>query len=131
MNPRLSPAQERGLIVLVAIGLVASGLALFLPTIRSRPLTILEPIEPIDITGIRILLPTFLDAEEKDDMVNLNTASAEELTSLPGIGEVLAARIVAYREEHGPFQTLDDLMQVSGIGSKVVEEIRDRATLKD
>ena len=131
MNPRLSPAQERGLIVLVAIGLVASGLALFLPTIRSRPLTILEPIEPIDITGIRVLLPTFLDAEEKDDMVNLNTASAEELTSLPGIGEVLAARIVAYREEHGPFQTLDDLMQVSGIGSKVVEEIRDRATLSD
>jgi len=131
MNPRLSPAQERGLIMLVAIGLVASGLALFLPTIRSRPLTILEPIEPIDITGIRILLPTFLDAEEKDDMVNLNTASAEELTSLPGIGEVLAARIVAYREEHGPFQTLDDLMQVSGIGSKVVEEIRDLVTLSD
>ncbi len=131
MNPRLSPAQERGLIVLVAIGLVASGLALFLPTIRSRPLTILEPIEPIDITGIRILLPTFLDAEEKDDMVNLNTASAEELTSLPGIGEVLAARIVAYREEHGPFQTLDDLMQVSGIGSKVVEEIRDLVTVGD
>jgi len=127
MNPRLSPAQERGLIVLVAIGLVASGLALFLPTIRSRPLTILEP---IDITGVRILLPTFLDAEE-EDKINLNTASAQELTSLPGIGEVLAARIVAYREEHGPFQTLDDIMQVSGIGSKVVEEIRDLATLSD
>lgn len=127
MNPRLSPAQERGLIVLVAIGLVASGLALFLPTIRSRPLTILGP---IDITGVRILLPTFLDAEE-EDKINLNTASAEELTSLPGIGEVLAARIVAYREEHGPFQTLDDIMQVSGIGSKVVEEIRDLATLSD
>lgn len=127
MNPRLSPAQERGLIVLVAIGLVASGLALFLPTIRSRPLTILEP---IDITGVRILLPTFLDAEE-EDKINLNTASAEELTSLPGIGEVLAARIVAYREEHGPFQTLDDIMQVSGIGNKVVEEIRDLATLSD
>ena len=127
MNPRLSPAQERGLIMLVAIGLVASGLALFLPTIRSRPLTILGP---IDITGVRILLPTFLDAEE-EDKINLNTASAEELTSLPGIGEVLAARIVAYREEHGPFQTLDDIMQVSGIGNKVVEEIRDLATLSD
>ena len=127
MNPRLSPAQERGLIMLVAIGLVASGLALFLPTIRSRPLTILGP---IDITGVRILLPTFLDAEE-EDKINLNTASAEELTSLPGIGEVLAARIVAYREEHGPFQTLDDIMQVSGIGSKVVEEIRDLVTVGD
>jgi len=113
--------------MLVAIGLVASGLALFLPTIRSRSLTILGP---IDITGVRILLPTFLDAE-KEDKINLNTASAKELTSLPGIGEVLAARIVAYREEHGPFQTLDDIMQVSGIGSKVVEEIRDLVTLSD
>lgn len=127
MNPRLSPAQERGLIVLVAIGLVASGLALLLPTIRSRPLTILEP---IDITGVRVLLPTFIDAEE-EDKINLNTASAQELTSLPGIGEVLAARIIAYREKHGPFQTLDDLTRVSGIGSKVVEEIRDLVTLSD
>ena len=126
MNPRLSPAQERGLIILVAIGLVASGLALFLPTIRPRPVSLLEP---IDITGVRLLLPTFLTAENTKN--NLNTASAEELTALPGIGEVLAARIVAYRQEHGPFQTVDDLKEVSGIGDKLVEELRDLVTLGD
>lgn len=125
MNLRFSPAQERGLIVLVAVGLVAAGLALFLPTLKTSPLTLPEPIE---VTGVRVLVPTFLDTEEK---VNLNSASAEELVTLPGIGEVLAARIVAYREEYGPFRSLDDLKGVSGIGDKVVEEISDLVTLGD
>ena len=125
MNVRLSPTQQRGLIILVAVGLVASGLVLLLPRTKT-PATRLH--DPIEITGARILLPSFLDAEEK---VNLNTASAEELASLPGIGSVLAARIVAYREEHGPFQSLDALKQVSGIGDKLVEKIRDLVELED
>lgn len=125
MSVRLSPAQQRGLIILVAVGLVASGLALFLPRIRTPSLSLPDPIE---ITGTRILLPTFLDAEGK---INLNTASAEELFALPGIGDVLAARIVAYRQEHGPFQTIGALNQVSGIGDKLVEKIRDLVVLED
>lgn len=125
MNVRLSPTQQRGLIILVAVGLVASGLVLLLPRTKT-PATRLH--DPIEITGARILLPSFLDAEEK---VYLNTASAEELASLPGIGSVLAARIVAYREEHGPFQSLDALKQVSGIGDKLVEKIRDLVELED
>jgi len=125
MNVRLSPAQQRGLIILVAVGLVASGLVLLLPRTKT-PATGLH--DPIEITGVRILLPTFSDAEKK---VNVNTASAEELIQLPGIGEVLAARIVAYREEHGPFQSLDALKQVSGIGDKLVEKIRNLVGLED
>jgi competence protein ComEA len=53
----------------------------------------------------------------------------DELVTLPGIGEVLAARIIAYREEHGPFQTLDQLKGVKGIGDKVVEAIAELITL--
>jgi competence protein ComEA len=49
--------------------------------------------------------------------IALNRASAKELESLDGIGPVLAARIVAYRNQNGPFLTVDDLMKVSGIGS--------------
>lgn len=125
MNVRFSPAQQRGLIILVALGLVATGLVLLLP--RTKTLTTgLQ--DPIEITGVRILLPTFFDVEKK---VNLNTASVQELIELPGIGEVLAARIVAYREEHGPFQSLDALKQVSGIGDKLVEKIRDLVGLED
>lgn len=118
----LSRAQERGLLILVALGIVASGLALFLPLIPSHP----PPIEPIELTGVRVLIPTFLDRTET---LNLNTATAEELATLPGIGEVLAARIIAYREEHGPFHTLDQLKEVSGIGDKVVEEISELVNL--
>ena len=57
-------------------------------------------------------------------VVNLNTASASELTALPGIGETLAARIVAWREEHGPFARVDQVMAVSGIGPATYERIR-------
>lgn len=58
-------------------------------------------------------------------LVNVNTATPEELETLPGIGEVLAGAIVAYREEHGPFTSVDQLLDVSGIGEVTLEEVRD------
>ena len=61
--------------------------------------------------------------------LDLNTATVEELVTLPGIGEVLAERIVAYRELHGGFSSIDELSQVEGIGEKRVEAIQDYVTL--
>ena len=60
--------------------------------------------------------------------ININTASAEELEALPGIGEVIASRIIEYREEHGPFRSVDDLIHVQGISSRAIEEFRDQVT---
>ncbi len=62
-------------------------------------------------------------------LININTASATELETLSGIGEVLAATIVEYRDQNGPFASVDDLMDVSGIGPATLEEIRDQVTI--
>lgn len=62
-------------------------------------------------------------------LININTAGATELEALPGIGEVLAATIVQYRTENGPFASVDQLEDVSGIGPSTLEEIRDFVTV--
>ena len=58
--------------------------------------------------------------------VNLNTAGPEELMSLTGIGEVRAAEIIRSRETEGPFQKIEDIMRISGIGELAFEKIRER-----
>ena len=62
-------------------------------------------------------------------LVNVNSAIATELEELPGIGEVIAQRIIDYRTENGPFPTVDALLDVSGIGPATLEEIRDQVTV--
>ena len=61
---------------------------------------------------------------KKSDKVNINTASKEELMTLPGIGESKAAAILAYRQENGPFSSLEELMQVDGIKEAVFSKIK-------
>ncbi|MBN1137455.1 MAG: ComEA family DNA-binding protein [Anaerolineae bacterium] len=60
--------------------------------------------------------------------VNVNTADLAELETLPGIGPELAQRILDYRQAHGPFARIEDLLNVTGIGSGILEKIRDEIT---
>lgn len=62
--------------------------------------------------------------------IDINTATAEELEGLPGVGPVTAAKIVAEREQNGPFTSVDDLERVPGIGPKRVEQLRDAACVR-
>lgn len=65
----------------------------------------------------------------REGLVDINSADAEELMTLPGIGEELARRIVSYRQEHGPFRVKEGLMNVSGVGQTLYESLEDRITV--
>jgi len=90
--------------------------------------------------GLKIVVPSRVNKEnsmvaadsgqssgtsESGGKININTASARELEELPGIGEVLAERIVSFRETNGPFKSIEEIKKVSGIGEKKFESIRD------
>lgn len=62
------------------------------------------------------------------EVIDVNTADVHELQRLPGIGEKRAEDIVAWREEHGPFQAVDDLDRVSGIGPGILEGLREHVS---
>lgn len=64
------------------------------------------------------------------DKVNINSATSEELQTLTGIGPSKAEAIIAYREENGPFKAPDGLLEVTGIGEKSLEKMKDEITIK-
>lgn len=88
--------------------------------------------------GQKLYFPTASEAEEleaagkaaEEGLVNINTASAEELCTLPGIGASRAADIVRYREKNGAFQTKEDIMKVSGIKQNAYDKLCDRITVQ-
>ena len=61
--------------------------------------------------------------------IDINTATAQQLQLLPGIREVLAQRIIDYRETHGAFKSVEELMNVSGIGEKKFEDVKEFITV--
>jgi len=60
----------------------------------------------------------------------VNRAGVDRLADLPGVGQVLASRILAYRETHGPYETLEDLLGVPGIGEGKLAGLRDHAVVR-
>ncbi|MFQ5730955.1 MAG: ComEA family DNA-binding protein, partial [Planctomycetaceae bacterium] len=74
--------------------------------------------------GTRPVEVEHVEAQPLDFQIDLNTATHLELMQLEGIGEMLAERILADREQNGPFDSIDDLRRVKGIGPKTVEKLR-------
>jgi len=88
-------------------------------------------IEPdADLSHIEIYVPREGEAE-LPQKIDINRAEPWLLEALPGIGEVLAQRIVDYRSENGPFKRIEDLLKVSGIGEATFESIKDYITVSD
>ena len=67
-----------------------------------------------------------LSTSEQNHKINLNQATITQLMDLPGIGEVKAGAIIQYRQEHGGFQSVEELLQVSGIGRAIYAQVADR-----
>ncbi len=73
--------------------------------------------------------PSSPTPEEQTGKININSATAAELDSLSGIGPTKAQAIIDYRNQNGPFRTIDDLLNVPGIGPKTLDTIRDQITV--
>ena len=115
-------AQTRGLLLLIAAVLLAAGVVQAVKDLRG-PVRI--EAQEFVYENVRVILPIFVERGP----VNVNTDGLEALVRLHGIGEALAARIIADREEHGPFSSLDELDRVSGIGPETIDGLRDDATV--
>ncbi|MBO6145380.1 MAG: helix-hairpin-helix domain-containing protein [Bacilli bacterium] len=70
-----------------------------------------------------------IDLKEDNSKININTASKEELTTLPGVGESKAEAIIKYREDNGNYEKIEDIKNVSGIGESAFEKIKDNITV--
>lgn len=75
------------------------------------------------VSGSEGTATTPADASSDGSLVNINTASLEELETLPSIGEVRAQAIITYRETNGGFRTIEELQEVSGIGEKIFADV--------
>jgi len=80
------------------------------------------------LLALCLLIPTLLFAET----ININTADKESLMSaIKGVGEKRAEAIIAYREEHGSFKSLEELADVKGVGPSIVESNMDNLSIED
>lgn len=116
----MTKEQERGLVLLLCVGLLIVGAIALRPAHRPGPA---QWVRRIAVADVAVIVPLFVEAKK----IDVNSATVGELIELPGIGPALAARIVAYRTEHGLFRTVDDLTAVKGIGPATVEGLRESA----
>lgn len=105
-------------------------LGIAVPYMTFLPGSIVIKSESGKITSLKPLKAVHTQMKETDKRVNINTATKEELDGLPGIGEVLAERIIEYRETNGEFETVEEIMAVSGIGEGKFDGIVDFIRVK-
>ena len=87
------------------------------------------------VVGIAGLSPATVSAAEPPaakvsvETIHLNQATAEQLQDLPGVGPALSERIISYRDQHGPFSSVDQLVAVKGVGQAKLASFKDRLSV--
>lgn len=114
-------AEQRIILFLITSALIASIILITTHIQRENALD-----------KIKIVHSAFEVFEEEitHKKVNINTASLEELESLPRIGTTIANRIIEYRKTHGRFKSIEEIIKVKGIGKKTFEKIKEKITLR-
>ena len=103
--------------------------ALFIAVLAVLYLRTVQPVEEQGYTVMTSRPTEEAVTPEPPAPVDVNTAGLDELDTLDGIGPALAQRIIDYREEHGPFSSLEELLEVKGIGEATLEGFRDHAVV--
>ena len=116
----LTPRERLTLAALGGLGLAGLGVSLWID--RPRPIQVVAGPEPQYAAW-----DAALDAARE---IDVNRATAQELERLPHVGPSLAQRIVAWREAHGGFHTIDQLQDVPGIGPAIFEQVRSHVTVR-
>lgn len=123
--------EKRQISILIAVSLICCTLIVCYGLFYTAPVNVYQveltssPTSELKSSEVRHEMSSNSEISvTEEEKINLNSATFFELTSLPGIGEVTANAILAYREENGSFKTIEELMNVSGIGEKKFQDIK-------
>ena len=125
-------AKALSLLLVVAMVMSLAACGGVLPQADLANVNLAQPLKD----GMQIRVPERADAggsaahlAETDGKIHINTADEKKLDELPGVGPIMAKRIVEYRNEHGPFESVEDFAKIRGIGEEKLAKIREKAEL--
>lgn len=128
----LTATEQRVILFLAATFLIGAGIRLYQETFPSQ-----QKFDYRSADSTFASLSELLRAGTKekttrtdDQLININSATKNELMSLPGIGAVIAERIILFREDEGPFTSIDDLRKVKGVSMKKFQQLKARVTVR-
>ena len=114
--------KERKFLMILSICVILCGL--WYSNYTKNSIVVFAPDETVYYYNVKTQTE-FLDQLNKDKIININTADIESLDSLKGIGVKTAENIIEYRTKNGPFKSIEEIMNVSGIGESKFNDIKD------